>query len=106
MTQLPYEEVNKESFARDSAAEFELVQAGPGTAELRGPCPRCRTTIRVPVVTSTFKSFRLWPRTGQRTPPANVREELVICTCEEEHPGRPDGKFGCGAFWRLQITLS
>ncbi|WP_445528866.1 hypothetical protein [Streptomyces cyslabdanicus] len=106
MTHLPYEEITEPSFGARAAVEFSLIQVGPGAAELRGPCPRCRTTIRLPVVNSVYKNFRLWRRPGQQASPPSVHEELVICTCAEDHPGRPEGKVGCGAFWRLEITPS
>ncbi|QER90531.1 hypothetical protein [Streptomyces tendae] len=108
MAPVPYEEVNHRSFEEEAAKEFSLTRLGPGTAELRGPCPRCRVMIRVPVVTSTYKSFRLWRRSSAQPvpPPGDVHEEIVICTCEEHHPGRPGDRSGCGAFWRLEITAS
>ncbi|MET9335873.1 hypothetical protein ABZX78_32525 [Streptomyces cellulosae] len=108
MPPVPYEEVNHRSFEEEAAKEFSLTRLGPGTAELRGPCPRCRVMIRVPVVTSTYKSFRLWRRSSAEPvlPPGDVHEEIVICTCEEDHPGRPGDRSGCGAFWRLEITAS
>ncbi|GHA94280.1 hypothetical protein GCM10010330_55470 [Streptomyces tendae] len=108
MALVPYEEVNQRSFEEESARRFTLVQVAKGTAELRGPCPRCGTAIQIPLVSGTYKSFRLWRRNGVRPtpPPGEVHEETVICTCEEDHPGRPEGKIGCGAYWCLEITTS
>jgi hypothetical protein len=108
MSLVPYEEIHKDEYAEEAAQRFTFTQLGSGTAELHGPCPRCGHAIRVPVVDGVYKSF--WPRrrnsAGPTPPPGNVREEDIICTCEEEHPGRQEGQFGCGAYWSLEITTS
>lgn len=30
----------------------------------------------------------------------------MICTCDSDHPNRPVGFKGCGAFWDVTITPS
>ncbi|MEU1787244.1 hypothetical protein AB0H03_12660 [Streptomyces sparsogenes] len=106
MSALPYAEVTEDSYAERAAADFTLTEVGPGTAELRGPCPRCGTVIHVPVVSSTYKSFRLSRGARRSSPPPGERLEPVICTCADDHPGRPADKVGCGAFWLLRISTS
>ena len=27
-----------------------------------------------------------------------------MCTCEDDHPNRPEGLSGCGAYWTLTIS--
>jgi hypothetical protein len=31
-------------------------------------------------------------------------KEPMMCTCEDEHPNRPEGFSGCGAYWTLTIS--
>ncbi|MFF3877145.1 hypothetical protein [Streptomyces sp. NPDC001978] len=102
MSDIPYQEVTHAAYAEDAARTFAVTEAGPGTVVLTGRCPRCAAEIEVPVVNTVYKSFR-WRR---RTAPAPVPDEQVeplICTCTEPHPGRPEGRFGCGAYWLLTI---
>jgi hypothetical protein len=99
-----YEETTHDDYARDAAAAFAATEIRPGTVELAGPCPRCRGTMYVPVVTGTYKSLPLFRRAPAPAPAERV--EPVICTCEGEHPGSPDGSVGCGAYWLLRLTAS
>jgi hypothetical protein len=106
---LPYAEITDDSYAERAAQNFTVVEAAPGTLVLHGPCPRCATLIDIPVVQSIFRGFHFpggWPtaRHGTATEPAH--NEPMICTCGDEHPGRPEGRQGCGAYWILNISPS
>ncbi|MEU4240912.1 hypothetical protein [Actinoplanes sp. NPDC026619] len=97
MDEMPYEEVTDDAYA-EVAAAFDVSSPAPGTLLLAGRCPRCAAEIRVPVIDGVFKNagrFRRAP--AERMAP-------MICTCAEEHPGRPPGRIGCGAYWLLRIT--
>jgi hypothetical protein len=104
MDHKPYVEATEAGYA-ELAAAFETSRPAPGTLLLTGPCPRCGAVIRVPVVDGVFRStgwFRLSPR---GTPSSAEHLAPMICTCTEEHPGRPEGRIGCGAYWLLGITV-
>jgi hypothetical protein len=47
--------------------------------------------------------LRFWRR---QTPPVAVTPhvEPMMCDCGENHPDRPDGLSGCGAYWKLALT--
>lgn len=100
---LPYDEVTDTEYAEKAAAEFTIDTAGYGTLLLRGPCPRCRAVIEVPVVDRVLRDSRsiTLPWTGRRRQEDHV--EPMICLCVDSHPGRPDGRIGCGAYWTLLI---
>ena len=51
---LPYTEITDDTYAVDAAKSFTVTEQGRGTLVLRGPCPRCRALIDIPVVSSTF----------------------------------------------------
>jgi hypothetical protein len=91
-----YKEKTKPQYAQAAALAFVVDNYGPGLDMLRGPCPRCRALIEIPV-------FRELVKAGGHhgeTPSAPVGEP-VLCTCEEDHEGRPTGRTGCGAYWNL-----
>jgi hypothetical protein len=99
-----YEETTDDDYAVLAAGTFTATEIRPGTVELTGPCPRCGGIMHVPVVTGTYKSLRLFRRSGPPAPAERI--EPVICTCAHEHPGRPEGGVGCGAYWLLRLTES
>jgi len=99
---LPYSEVTEERYAQLAAQHFRVEEPGDGTLILRGPCPRCGTTIEVPVVRSVVRTW--WRRPTPE--PVAPHVEPMMCTCEDEHPDRPEGRYGCGAYWTLTITAS
>lgn len=105
MDPLPYAEVTESDYAERAAATFRASRPAPGTLVLTGPCPRCDTVIRVPVVDGVYKGPSRFRLGTQREPEPPQRLEPLICTCEEEHPGRPAGRVGCGAYWLQQITI-
>jgi hypothetical protein len=103
LPELPYDEVTDGFYSATATTTFTAFEAGPGTVQLTGPCPRCGTVIEVSVVSGIYKSVRRLRRTQPRPPPA-TRVAPVICTCVDDHPGRPEGKVGCGAYWLLSLT--
>ena len=102
---LPYREVTDETYARLAAEKFTVEELRPGTLVLRGPCPRCNAIIEVPVVSSIFRSSRLpGSRRLHSNSAATGRVEPMMCTCADEHPNRPHGAYGCGAYWTLLLS--
>jgi hypothetical protein len=102
---LPYIEMTDDTYAELAAQRFTLEEPGHGTMMLRGPCPRCHAVIEVPVVESIFRSTR-GIGFGRRSPGRgeSTHVEPMMCTCEDEHPRRPEGEIGCGAFWVLTVS--
>jgi hypothetical protein len=102
---LPYAEMTDDSYAQRAAENFTVAEVAPGTLVLHGLCPRCGTLIDVPVVRSVFRGFS-FPGARRDTASEPARNEPMTCTCAEEHPGRPEGLQGCGAYWVLNISSS
>jgi hypothetical protein len=100
---MPYREVTEDRYA-ESAQNFTIEEPRPGTLVLRGPCPRCEAIIDIPVVSGIFRSSRLLGSRGPHNSPATGQIEPMMCTCEDDHPGRPEGAFGCGAYWTLVLS--
>jgi hypothetical protein len=92
---LPYLETTAPDYAGAAASKFTIEDHGAGLQILRGPCPRCAAPIDIPIVRQVVKSFGAAPDTD------NV--EPVMCTCEETHDGRPEGRVGCGAYWNFAL---
>ncbi|MFC4049871.1 hypothetical protein ACFOY4_09275 [Actinomadura syzygii] len=106
MTEIPYEETTDPEFAGAAARTF-AVETYPDGLLLRGPCPRCASVIEVALVDEVFSRGLLgWRRGSPAPPPAPEPVEPVICTCTEAHPGRPDGRVGCGAYWLFAVPAS
>jgi hypothetical protein len=104
---LPYHETTDETYAQLAARSFTLEEPKAGTLILRGPCPRCHSIIDIPVVTSIFRSSRGiggWRARQSSSKVARDHIEPMMCTCEDEHPNRPEGRYGCGAYWTLVIS--
>ncbi|MET8197967.1 hypothetical protein [Micromonospora taraxaci] len=102
---LPYQEVTDRSYAAFAAENFTVEEPEPGTLVLRGPCPRCRSIIDIPLVHAIVRSSRFLgtarAKTQHQADEAYV--EPVICTCEDTHATRPDGRYGCGAYWTMIV---
>lgn len=106
---LPYSEITHDTYAVDAAKSFTVTELTHGTTVLRGPCPRCHALIDIPVVSGIFRSSRSvagWLRATAPKAAEASHDEPMICTCEDEHPDRPDGRSGCGAYWILTIWSS
>ncbi|MFJ6661637.1 hypothetical protein ACIQNG_35600 [Streptomyces sp. NPDC091377] len=101
---LPYLEITDEDYGQRAASEFTVEEVRSGTLILRGPCPRCRASLEIPVVSTIVhrRSFgRHWRRVDR--PQAADQVEPMMCTCEDDHSNRPDGRYGCGAYWTVII---
>jgi hypothetical protein len=93
---VPYREISEPGYAEQAAATFVIEEFGVGMSLLGGHCPRCRVAIEIPLIDGVFRSHLA---TGTR----DVRAVPIICTCTEAHPGRPDGRVGCGAYWIFDL---
>jgi hypothetical protein len=107
---LPYRELSEDDYAQRAAdRNFVLDVSEPGFPILRGTCPRCGHFMLFPVLEEVYKAVR--PENEQKPSPAKggtkgkEQTEPMICTCEEEHPGRPAEAEGCGAYWKLLLTF-
>jgi hypothetical protein len=100
---LPYREVTDPSYGELTARSFSVEEVAPGVLNLFGPCPRCGDQIEVPVVDRVYRSgTRHGPVAG--TSASTDGYVPVNCTCEDTpHPGRPEGRVGCGAYWTLTV---
>jgi hypothetical protein len=109
--QLPYQEITDDSYAREAAPTFRLEEPRPGVRVLRGQCPRCDAIIDIPVMPTVFDGNRwsitgLFHRDDSKTGEADPVEH-VLCTCDaHDHPGRPEGRKGCGAYWNFVIRTA
>jgi hypothetical protein len=91
---LPYQEISEPDYATEAAKTFQLDKIRVGMWALRGSCPRCRAHLEILVVYDVVVKGRTAP-----TGPEQDDNEPVMCTCDEPHPGRPQGQLGCGAYW-------
>lgn len=106
---LPYQEMTEDGYAELAAQMFTVEQAEPGMYVLRGPCPRCKAIVDIPVVLSVFEGMRALAHpllASSQTASGGDFVEPVLCTCEDEHPKRPEGRVGCGAYWTLIIAAA
>ncbi|MEV1330038.1 hypothetical protein AB0J20_10730 [Micromonospora costi] len=94
---LPYAEVTDDGYAARAAETFTAREFGPAVL-LSGDCPRCRHPITVPVVDEVYRHevAGAGDDPGYRT---------LLCTCEADHPARPAGLSGCGAYWTLLLEV-
>lgn len=105
----PYNEVSDPGYAECAAGKFTLDMSQPGFPVLRGTCPRCKDFMIYPVLDDVYKTIR--PNDDGATSETSGeagsggRVEPMICTCEAEHPGKPTGAEGCGAYWSLRLTF-
>jgi hypothetical protein len=106
---LPYAETTEDAYGEEAAKSFSVIELPHGTLLLRGPCPRCHATIEVPIVSTIFKSPRalmdkLRPHSANAIKAKKDHIEPMMCMCTDAHPGRPEDRAGCGAYWTLTIT--
>lgn len=75
---------------------------GVSTFYLAGPCPRCNHRLeQVRPHTAVVDHAKLFAG-GQLATQAGARTEVdARCDCTEHHPGRPDGRHGCGVAFRI-----
>jgi hypothetical protein len=94
---LPYRETTDPDYAATAATTFIIEDHGIGLRLLRGRCPRCAAAIDIPVVRQVVKG------SGQTVTASTSAIEPVLCTCDETHDGRPEGRVGCGAYWNFTL---
>ncbi|MCX5066287.1 hypothetical protein OOJ91_10405 [Micromonospora lupini] len=92
---LPYAEVTDEAYATQAAAGFQ-PQEFEFAVVLSGRCPRCDHPSTTTLVDEVYRKDAATPDTGYRT---------LLCECDAEHPGRPAGLRGCGAYWTLWLEV-
>lgn len=93
---VPFREVSEPTYAHHVQTAFTLVESAGGAYSLRGPCPRCRgVTVALLDIRHVMRS------SGSRS--ARTSVEHHMCECPLEHPGRPDGIPGCGAYWNIEV---
>ncbi len=106
MTHKPvgYRPITEPSYTQLAAQEFSLLTPAPHTEVLFGPCPRCRGEFRDPLPAKLVKGRRGIGKLFRTV--AQSRDDVVamICLCPLDHPHRPDGERGCGAYWKLLIV--
>ncbi|GHB91560.1 hypothetical protein GCM10010306_103410 [Streptomyces umbrinus] len=105
--ELPYQEITTPEYATIAAGLFTAEEAGHDVTVLRGTCPRCGAVLEVSVVSDVFQGVRsLSTLFGGRpaAPQPGGHVEPMACTCVDDHPGRPEGRVGCGAYWTLLLT--
>ncbi|MBX7264627.1 hypothetical protein KIF24_00165 [Micromonospora sp. Llam7] len=95
---LPYAEVTDAGYAARVAETFTVRQFGPAVL-LDGDCPRCQHPITCPIVGEVYRREEEAPTT------ADSGYRTVLCGCAADHPARPDGLTGCGAYWTLLLEV-
>ncbi|MFH0240950.1 hypothetical protein ACGRHY_00575 [Streptomyces sp. HK10] len=91
---VPYREETEDRYADDYASGLRVLSADNESVVLSGRCPRCGCACTYLHVRRVFRRIRREPR--ERWVP-------VMCTCAADHPGRPAGEEGCGAYWNVVL---
>jgi hypothetical protein len=100
---------------RDLQVETFVNPQGVVSAQVWGPCPRCRHDLidAQPTLTTPIPGLRegrgLWATlTGRHTPdrqtPTVPKTVEVACGCRRNHPDAPQDILGCGVSFRLPTT--
>lgn len=108
---MPYQETTDPAFGQQAAGTFIASRAADGTTSLVGSCPRCSAGMEVVIPDEMFLANRtgllrrMFGRTDGTTSPAESDKQVVpmICLCPAPHPGRPQDRKGCGAYWNLTV---
>lgn len=93
-----FQKVTDDDYARAFTDKCETAPFTRGVL-ISGDCPRCGHHMTFPVFTRVFQS-------AGAAPVQPDREDMIepmLCTCENAHPGRPDGEEGCGAYWAVFV---
>jgi hypothetical protein len=98
---LEYAETTDSEFAALAASSFAAERMRTGIVMLHGRCPRCTSVISVPIFESVFRLGS--KRSHRRQEQAEPVYHTVMCTCDDDHPGRPTGQLGCGAYWTVVL---
>jgi hypothetical protein len=99
---LAYEEKTDDRYAEHAARTFTAHPTG-GAITLRGDCLRCEHVMEY-LIGDVVRQWKSPPATPPAPPPEAEEPEHMVCTCEGEHPNRPDGFLGCGAYWDLAVS--
>jgi hypothetical protein len=79
-----------------------------------GRCPRCNedTVYHRPIITIdalrevTKEQYeRIFRALREAGAEPDTIEFTMSCRCSGEHPGRPEGKAGCGAYWVVEADM-
>lgn len=95
----PYHVVTDDHYGEQVATSFDASPIQGGNI-LSGLCPRCADAMTFPQVKGVFRT--IWPGRPKASTAATTLP--MNCRCTEEHPGRPNGKKGCGAYWNITVT--
>lgn len=98
----PYVETTEPDYAVQAAATFSVTEEDDGSV-VSGPCPRCKGLIEIRLFDEVVRDWFPRLRRGVPVPPVSAGEPM-ICTCELDHPQRPPGNVGCGAYWNLVLV--
>jgi len=102
---LSYKEVTEPSYGQAAAESFTVEHVRKGVVVLRGSCPRCHGAMEVPLVGTVFDGMRsLLGQRRSRAAAPNEHVEPLVCTCDDTHPNRPEGRAGCGAYWTILLS--
>lgn len=110
---IPWDETNDQKW---TDAAFVMMQNGALEAQIREPggvatlvvagrCPRCdcKYSSRQPLEAVTSTTGRL-DEEGL-THDVAVRAEATFCECQTSHPGRPEGRMGCGVCFTVLASV-
>jgi hypothetical protein len=108
---MPYQEMTDPAFGQRAADTFVASRTADRAISLVGPCPRCSSGMEVVIPGEMFLATRtsllrraLGRPDGTASPAGSQEEEVpMICLCTATHPGRPEGRKGCGAYWNLTV---
>jgi hypothetical protein len=96
---LPWRDESRPEYGQLAATSIPYEPIPPDEPEqlvFEGDCPRC-----------THRFTYRWPLVVVRSaaPVAPRGEQVIVwCRCRSGHPGRPGGRDGCGAFWRVEVA--
>ncbi|MFD5720923.1 hypothetical protein [Streptomyces sp. NPDC127036] len=106
---MPYHETTDRVFGQHAASTFVASEATDDTISLVGSCPRCLAGMEVVIPSVMFLANRTGRLRGffkkdDKTPTAGKEQNVpMICLCPAPHPGRPQDRKGCGAYWNLTV---
>ena len=94
-------EVRWQRAFEDAFREGTLTLDATGSSRirtLRGNCPRCGHGLKgIDIYGSIIR--------GVTQVKNGVALTNIVCNCDTSHPGRPDGKSGCGWAPNLVVTI-
>lgn len=103
---VPYRETTDDTYAELAAQTFTAEEPKPGVLALHGPCPRCGAIMDWSVITDIFEGMRSLGHPLRLSPPTQrdaEHVEPIMCACDDDHPRRPEGRVGCGAYWTFLV---